>query len=340
MTRPPLRSPSVLVFALAIVTFALASCSSAQPPAAIVDGERITDEQLSRDMDLFRFLLSLNHGSCGQPVAGETAAAACARFTLTNVIQVDLVKHYAEGHDITVDRARVDAVVSQIQANVGGADEFAARLEAAGVTRAGFAEFAHRLLVFDAARTSIGRQGVSDAQLRKLYEQDEAQLSRIHAEHILLKTRAEAQRIADEATPQNFSELAKEYSIDPTAQQNGGDLGTVSGSQLDPAFAAAALALKPGEISRPVQTKYGWHVIMLVSVDTPSFDQVKDQLVSQAQGQAFADWLAERVATADISVNPKYGRLDAATGEIVPVRSTATGIPATPSPSASVASTP
>lgn len=332
MIRSPLRFLTIVVVAF-VAAFALASCSSAQPPAAIVDGEKITDQQLSQDMDLFRFLVSMNQSSCGQPLTGETAESACARFTLTNVIQVDLAKHYAQAHDITVDQAKVDAVVSQIQTNVGGADKFDAQLKAAGVTRAAFTEFARRLLVFDAARTTIGQQTVSDAQLRKLYEQDKAQISQIHVEHILLKTQAEAQRIADEATPSNFSKLAKEYSIDPTAKQNGGDLGTVSASQLDPMFAAAALALKPGEISQPVQTQYGWHVIMLVSVDTPSFEQVKQQLVSQAQTQAFTAWLAKQVANVEISVNPKYGKLDTKTGEVVPVRSTATGISATSSPS-------
>ena len=339
MIRFPRRSLTLCLIAV-LAALALASCSSAEPPAATVDGEKITDQQLAQDMDLFTFLASLSQGSCGQPVTGETPESACARFTLSNVIQVDLAKHYAQAHEITVDQATVASTVSQLETNLGGADKLDAQLKAGGVTRAAFTEFAHRLMLFDAVRTAVGQQAVSDAQLQQLYEQDKAQISQVHAEHILLKTQAEAQKIADEATPENFSELAKKYSIDPTAEQNGGDLGTVPGSQLDPAFVAAALALDPGEISRPVQTQYGWHVILLVSVDTPSFEEVKEQLIAQASGQAFNDWMGEQLATADISVNPKYGKLDAKTGEVVPVRSTATGVPATSSPTAPASPTP
>ena len=341
MTRSPRRSLTLCLVAV-LAALALASCSSAESPAATVDGEKITDQQLAQDMDLFTFLGSLSQGqsSCGQPVTGETPESACARFTLTNVIQVDLAKHYAQAHDIAVDQATVASVVSQIETNVGGAGKLDAQLKAGGVTRAAFADFAHRLLVFDAVRTAVGKEAASDAKLQQLYEQDKAQISQIHAEHILLETQAEAQKIADEATPENFSELANDYSIDPTAKQNGGDLGTMLGSQLDPVFAAAAVALKPGEISQPVQTQYGWHVIMLVSVDTPPLEQVKDQLIAQASGVAFNDWLGEQLATADISVNPKYGKLDAETGEVVPVRSTATGIPGTSSPTAPASPTP
>jgi len=339
--RFPRRS-LISCIVVVVAAFALASCSSTQPPAATVDGEKITDQQLSQDMDLFTFLTSLSQGqsTCGQAVAGETPESACARFTLTNIIQVDLVKHYAQANDITVDQSKVDTVITQIETNVGGAGKLDAQLKASGITRAGFTEFAHRLMVFDAVRTAIGQQGTSDAQLRQLYDQNKAQFSQIHVEHILLKTQAEAQKIADEATPSNFSELAKQYSIDPTVKQNGGDLGTVSATQLDPVFAAAALALKPGEISQPVQTQYGWHVIMLVSAQTQPFEQVKQQLVTQASAQAFNEWMTEQFANAVISVNPKYGKLDTDTGEVVPVRSTATGIPATSSPTVSASSAP
>jgi hypothetical protein len=326
---PRIRASAVRIRASAIALvacLALVSCSSAKPPAAIVEGERITDEQLAHDVSLFSFLAAVNQSQCGQPASGESAHSACARFTLSNVIQIDLAKHYASAHDIKVDDKSVTDTISRLETGLGGAAKLDAQLKASGITRTDLADLARRLLLFGAVRTAVGGRSVTDAELQQLYEQDKTQFTQLHVEHILVDTQAEAERIAERATPQNFGALAKKYSIDPSAKQNAGDLGTVSASQLDQAFVAAALALKPGEISPPVQTQFGWHVILLV--DPPQvtpFEQVRDQLMTQASGQAFDTWLRGQLLKAQITVNPKYGRFDPTTGEVAPIRSTATG---------------
>jgi hypothetical protein len=65
--------------------------------------------------------------------------------------------------------------------------------------------------------------------------------------------------------------------------------------------------------------------------DTAPFEEVRDQLAAQQGGQIFNDWLAERYRAIDVEVNPRYGRLDPATGDILPVRSTEEGT-VSPSP--------
>jgi parvulin-like peptidyl-prolyl isomerase len=306
--------------------FALASCAAARPPAATVEGERITDAQLAHDVALFTFLSSLSQSSCGQPAKGESADSACARFTLSNVIQEDLAKHYAAAHDVTVQAQAVTDTISQLETGLGGATQLDAQLEAAGITRADLTELARRLLLFDAVRTSVANERVTDDQLRQLYQQNATQFTQLHVEHILVETEEEARRIAEQATAENFLDLAKKHSIDPSVKQNAGDLGSLPASQLDQTFVQAALALRPGGISGPVQTQYGWHIILLVDAPqvTP-FEQVRDQLLSQASGQVFDVWLRERIAGADITVNPRYGRFDPTTGAVAPIRSTATG---------------
>jgi hypothetical protein len=112
----------------------------------------------------------------------------------------------------------------------------------------------------------------------------------------------------------------------------------VAGATLDPTFANAALALRPGEISQPVQTQTGWHIIELVSATVVPFDQAKSQLIDQQSQPIFNGWLSGALSTADITVNPKYGRLDLTTGDVVPIRSTASGQSSpSPSPSAGAA---
>jgi parvulin-like peptidyl-prolyl isomerase len=332
----PLPGRSLRLVAVALVAvLAPSACGSARPPAAVVDGETITDTQLKDQMVLFSFLGDLQQQPCGQAQTGESKDAACARFTLSNLIQEDLVKHYATAHDITVADADVTAAVSQLESNLGGADELDKRLKDDGLTRSQFLALAHRLLLFSKTQQAIGAATVGEEQLRNLYAQQKQQFTQIHAKHVLVKDRSLAQRIAAEATPGNFAALARRYSMDPGSASKGGDLGTLAASSLDPDFVAAALALDPGQISAPVHTQAGWHVILLVSADVQPFDQVKDQLSSALTGQAFGTWLQGRLTAAEIDVNPKYGRLDTKTGEVVPIHSTETTVSASASQSAS-----
>ena len=336
-----MRRPLPLVLALLVVVLLSSACGTAKPPAAVVDGETITDEQLQGQMVLFTFLQGLQHQGCGQAdlSIGETTDAACARFTLSNLIQEDLVKHYAVSHDITVPESAASSAVSQLETSLGGAKQLDQRLEQAGVTRSELLDLARRELVAIKARKAIGAANVSDAQLQQLYQQDKPQFTQIHARHILVKQESLAKKIAAEATPKNFAALAKRYSTDTGSASQGGDLGTLSAASLDPAFVKAALALRPGEISGPVQTSFGWHVIMLVSAQVQSFDQVKQQLASTLADQSFATWLRNRLTTASIRVNPRYGRFDPSTGSVVPIRSTQPIGSASPA-SASVSPTP
>jgi parvulin-like peptidyl-prolyl isomerase len=76
-----------------------------------------------------------------------------------------------------------------------------------------------------------------------------------------------------------------------------------------------------------VQTQFGWHIIQLVSETVTPFEQVKSQLLAQQSQRIFNAWLGGALLAADITVNPKYGRLDRTTGDVVPIRSTATGEP-------------
>ena len=326
------RSLSLRALALVVVAvFVLGACSQGPRPAATVDGEDLTDAQLRRDMALYTFLTALNGGTCGQPIEGETAESACARFSLANWIREDLVKHYAQTNDVSVDEETVSGVLSQLEGAVGGAGLLDTQLKDADVTRAELTAMAHRLLLFNEVQAAVGADAVTEEQLRQLYEADPTQYSTLEVAHILVKTQEEAEKIAAEATTDNFAELAKKYSIDTTTAQKGGSLGVIAESvftsSFDPTFVQTALALRPGQIGEPVQTQFGWHVIYYVSHATEPFEQVRDQLLATESATAFDTWMRDQLKTAEITVNPKYGSFDEATGEVNPVRSTKTDSP-------------
>ncbi len=130
------------------------------------------------------------------------------------------------------------------------------------------------------------REAVTEAQAKAAYDEQIAKLKpepEVRARHILVKTEQEAKDlIAELKGGADFTELAKK-SVDGPSSNTGGDLGYFSRGQMVKAFEDAAFALEPGQISGPVQSDYGWHVIKVEDKRTrpvPSFDEVKDQIMA------------------------------------------------------------
>jgi len=168
---------------------------------------------------------------------------------------------------------------------------------------------------------------LDEAALRDAYEANLAQFTTLEVGHILVADRADAERIAADVTPATFAKTAQRESTDQQSAVQGGSLGTFSEaqfqSQFDPDFVGATLALKPGEISGPVQTQAGWHVIHLVRRDVAPFEDVRAQLEANQAPTVFNDWFTEQLGTTSVEVNPRFGRFDQDTGEVLPIRSTA-----------------
>jgi peptidyl-prolyl cis-trans isomerase C len=128
------------------------------------------------------------------------------------------------------------------------------------------------------------KAAVSEEAMRKLYEESVSKLTpeeEVRARHILVDSEDKAKEvIAKLKAGGDFAALAKEYSKDPGAAE-GGDLGYFTKDQMVAEFADAAFKLKKGDISDPVKTQFGWHVIKLEDrrqKPVPAFEQVKDQI--------------------------------------------------------------
>lgn len=322
------RSSRLRLPALALsASILLAACGDddgggLRSPAARVNGADISDADVRQAVPLFEFLAELNQNACGSPVGEETADQACTRFVLRNLIQRQLVEDYAAENDIAVSDADVEEALVPLSENLGGEDVLIERLGEQDLSLPDFREFARRLIVFGEVREDLATKAVPEEELRASYDDNILQFTQIRTAHVLLETRIEAVDIAERATPENFPELAVEFSIDPGAAQNGGDLGLQPATQFVAEYSEAALALEPGEISEPVQSQFGWHVIHLIDEQVVPFEEAREQLVGRAGNEAFADWLADQLAEGDIEVNPRYGRFDPATGDITPITST------------------
>ena len=127
----------------------------------------------------------------------------------------------------------------------------------------------------------------------------------VHARHILVPDEATAKKIiADLKKGGDFAALSKQYSKDPGAAQQGGDLGFFKKSDMVPEFANAAFALKDNEITQtPVKTQFGWHVIQTLEHRTsapPPLDQVHDELRQTMAQEAVQKVVAD--ARKDVTV--------------------------------------
>ena len=297
--------------------------------AASIGDSAITVEELERDVDLYGFLTTVSGSTCGQPVEGETPDAACARFALTTGIREELAKVYAAEHDLSVDPAEVTSAISQLETGLGGPEALATQLDAAGVTRAQLVSLAERLLLVNIVQQAVVDERLDEETLQEAYDAQRETFTTVEVAHILLADEAEAEEIADSVTPETFERVARRVSIDPSAADNGGDLGSYSradfASQFDTDFVAGALALEAGEISQPVQSQFGWHVIYMVEREIEPFEDVRERLRASQVIPVFEAWVLEQIEATNVEVNPRFGQLDVETGEVLAVRSTGEG---------------
>jgi PPIC-type PPIASE domain/SurA N-terminal domain len=331
-----MNSRTLRLIALPVIGAVLAACSAGPSPAATAGSTDITDEQLTQEAKLFTFLAALSQQPCGGPAAGgETQEATCNRFTLGNMIQSAFVAQYAQANDISVKASEVDDVITNLEGQVTpeAIDQELAKLD---LTRADLETLATEVLLFQAVQAKLAEEGLDEAQMRKLYDDEILRFTTIEALHILVDSQAEAQDVYDRvtapgATQKTFEGLAKSVSTDTQSGANGGSLGQAVASTFVPEFGEAAAALEPGEISRPVQSEFGWHVIYLVNKQVTPFDEAKAQLSQGEQGTVFNDWMHDQVETKGVDVNPKYGRWDGETLTVVAANSTDPSASAAPS---------
>ncbi|MBV8747320.1 MAG: peptidylprolyl isomerase, partial [Xanthobacteraceae bacterium] len=141
----------------------------------------------------------------------------------------------------------------------------------------------------------IAQKSVNEEAMHKVYDDAIKQMGdeqEVRARHILVETEDQAKAIqADLKKGADFAELAKQKSKDPAAA-DGGDLGYFTKDQMVPEFADVAFKLDKGQISDPVKTAFGWHIIKVEDKrkkPMPTYDQVKDQLATVVVQQSQAD---------------------------------------------------
>jgi hypothetical protein len=175
--------------------------------------------------------------------------------------------------------------------------------------------YARTKLLMETYLQSEAKAAVTDAELHKVYDEAIGQMKaepEVHARHILVETEDEAKAVAAELKKgADFADLAKQKSKDPGAS-DGGDLGWFTKDQMVPEFSEVAFKLDKGQLSDPVKSQFGWHVIKVEDKrmrQPPEFEKVRDQLenfvVRRQQSAVITKLRAEARSSASVRRRPR-----------------------------------
>jgi parvulin-like peptidyl-prolyl isomerase len=307
----------LLIAAVVLVLIGTACGDLAQPYAAKVNGARIAQGTLDRELrivlDNKAVLASLEQGlQPGQPgVKGEgngTVTSAFAARMLSRRILLELIHQEVGRRHLTLSQAGLAQARTEAQQQFGDAKTFA-----------GFPKSYQQDMIRSNAEVAVMQAHavgtISDADLRRYYAQNADQFKGKCLSHILVDSKDKADQLrAQIVGGASFAEVAKAQSTDTRSGQQGGFLGCFpAGQPLDgfvEPFKTEAEKLAIGQLSQPVQTQFGFHLI--TATDSRSFEDVKGEIkaqLSQQQSQsAFNNLLLSLVRKAKIEVNPRYGR--------------------------------
>jgi peptidyl-prolyl cis-trans isomerase C len=170
--------------------------------------------------------------------------------------------------------------------------------------------------------TVLGQESkaaVTEPALRKIYDDATKNMGgqqEVHARHILFRVNDPNDQAASKAAEdkvkstidrikkgEDFATLAKTLTEDPSGKQDGGDLGYFTRDQMVPEFSEVAFKLEKGQVSDPVKTQFGWHVLMVEDKrmrEPPPFDKVRGEIEQFATRKAQVDLVTKLRADAKI----------------------------------------
>jgi peptidyl-prolyl cis-trans isomerase C len=249
------------------------------------------------------------------------------REAMDLMIEQTLVGQAAEEAGIEADPAEVEKQVEELRSVFDNDDGFRMKLQDDGFTEESYRHHIARMISAKIYldRIRVDARDVSDAELERFYGENERRLTlpeQVRVRHILLTwkplgTQDDRAAIHKQMEPilerardgENFAELAKQLSDDYATKEYGGDTGLFPRGTMVPAFEEVAFALEPGEISDPVETVFGVHILRLEERRESRLlplDEIREQLRELVREEKMEAAVQERIgelrAAADIEV--------------------------------------
>ena len=296
--------------ALMLTLVALAGCGggSDKVPAdavAVVDGTEI--KRSDYDQIVSQAKKSYKNQKREFPKAGSQEFQTLKNQVVQFLVQREQFEQKADALDVEVTEKQIDARLAQIQKQYFGGDKkkFDKQLKDQGLTESQVRKDIRAQIVSEKIFAEVtGNVKVTDKQVEDYYAKNKSQYSQPESRevrHILVKTRAKADDIYSQLKAgADFAALAKKFSEDTGSKANGGKL-TISKGQTVAPFDQTAFLLKTNEISKPVKTEFGFHIIQPLGEVKPAKvtplkdvqDSIRQQLAQTKKNEAMTKWVEE-----------------------------------------------
>lgn len=335
---------------VALLALAATGCGTLlDPAAAVVHGKKIPIDEVQSAVDDF------HESPEYKRLAGEGDGDAITRefeqSYLSQLIRRAVLTPEAKELGIEVTDEEVAEQLEALKAEFPSEGAFEEALREQGLTIDQLEELIHDRQLEEELRAEVTKDvGPSDEEIREHFEANIDRFSETEAQHILVEERSLARDIARrlQNAPDNrvdalFAKLAEQHSTDPSNANDAGELGFFSPGEFVPEFEEGAAELEIGEVSDPVQSEFGWHVIRVTDRRPLELDDVADQISAELGGteeeEAWAAWLRAAYRDADVKVNPRFGEFNLATQQVedastrtIPGAEETPAVPRTPDP--------
>lgn len=287
-----LTSSILLLLAASLIA---GGCS--QKVAATVNGEKI---YLNEVDEIYEQTVSRHPEQNDQ----ETAKQFKEQI-LEGLITEKLIAQEAKKKKIKVTDKEVSKEIDNIKKMFKTEQEFNDALQKQNMDEKDLLKNVENNLLLERVKAKvIGEVKITDTQAKEHYDKNKDQFKvgdQVDVSHVLVKDEKTAKEVKEKLDKgEDFAALAKEYSTDDSNKDKGGSLGFITKEQVVPEFGNAAFKLKKGEISGPVKTEFGFHIIKLndtKKASTKSFEEVKELIISQLteeeKSKLFNTWLDE-----------------------------------------------
>lgn len=237
--------------------------------------------------------------------------------SLDGMIEREILLQAAKEKDFEVEKSVIDAELQQLKEKNFGNDEkaFFEALRKANLTVSSLREQLMNDKMIEKLREQLTAEKVkiTEEQQKKYYAENNAQFSKgeeVKASHILVKDEKQANEIYELASKgEDFAELAKKHSTDTGSKDNGGDLGFFQKGQMVPEFETAAWKLKNSEISKPVKSQFGYHIIKRIDfkpAENKTYEQAKteiaEKLRKEKEPEIIRDFVKEQRSKAEVKI--------------------------------------
>jgi foldase protein PrsA len=249
---------------------------------AKVSGEEIKKEEFNKMFSIFKTQYEQQFGTevWDQEVEGRKFDDVAREKLLDMLIDQKLQMKKAAELGISVSDDELNSEIENAKKYFDSEEKFNEFLKEQNMDLEYFKESTKRELIINKLTDKLaGNVTVPDEEVKVYYDTHQNEFISVKASQILLDTKEEAEKILQRVKAgEDFNELAKQNSKDPSAKENSGELGYFKQGDMVEPFEKAAFALKPGEISDIVQTDFGFHIIKAEDRKLDKFEDVKEQL--------------------------------------------------------------